>query len=59
MMLEECPELSKKGRISGKLFQALDNPKSVQMEVSEFLSHCSCDSEIKKFFILEVSLSLT
>ena len=48
-MSEECPQLSRKSRISGKLFQALDNARSMQMEVPEFLWHCSRDSEIIDF----------
>ena len=31
----------------------------VNIEVPDFLWHCSRDSEIIKFFILEISLSLT
>ena len=36
-MSEECPKLSRKWRISGKRFQALDNAKGVYMVVPEFL----------------------
>ena len=48
-MSEKCPELSRKWRISGKLFQAKGNAKSLQMVVPEFLWHCSLDAEIIKF----------
>ena len=58
-MSEERPELSRKGRISGKLFQTIDNAKSVWMKVPERLWHWSCVSEIIIFFILKFSLSFT
>ena len=56
-MLEECPELSRKSRISGKLFQALGNAKSVYMAVP--VCHCSRDSEVIGSDILKVLLSLS
>ena len=37
VMSEKCHKLSRTWRISGKLFLALDDAKSVYMEVTEFL----------------------
>ena len=39
------------------MFYALDNAKSMQIEVLQYFWNYSRDSEIIKFFILEVSLS--
>ena len=58
-MSDERHDKSRKCRISGKLFEALDNAKRVQTEVSDFPWNSSRHSEIIKFIILEDSLSLT
>ena len=59
MMSEKCPQLSRKWRISGKLFWAPNNFKSMSMKFPEFVWHCSRDSEIITIFILDLWLSLT
>ena len=59
LMSEECSTLSRKWQISWKLFSALVNAKSVRMKFPEFLWHWLRHSEVRKFFIFEISLSLT